>query len=116
MTRVHEDILSRIKEMDKLLTESVLLTESAKNSFKEHAGKVRSNDELMEFYTILVRQKKFVIGYLKDSLHSEFLKNSVYTVVQEMKHAYRVKLSQDEELHRKSEVLAFLNEFEAMEF
>lgn len=111
----NEDLLRKLNELDGLLRESVLLNDAAKEIFRRHAGKTENVGELLAFHSMLSEQKRFVVGYLRDSLRSGAVAESVPMLAEDMRRAYRAKLRKEEEesdASSRSEVLAFLREFE----
>lgn len=112
----NDERIIKARELDALLTESVLLTERAKGSFRYHVARMTTLEELDMFHSILSEQKQYIIGYLKDSLSANSLNGNVSVLTQDMQRTYRIKLRQDEELRRKSELHAFLEDFDKMDF
>lgn len=112
----NDEYAIKSRELDMLLTQSVLLTEQAKESFRSHAARTATPEELNRFRKILSEQKRYIINYLKDSLSADSLNGDASDVMQDMRRTYRIKLRQNEELRRESELHAFLEDFDKMDF
>ncbi len=115
---VNEELLHKMNELDSLLRESVLLSVQSKEVFRRCAGQVKHVDELLVFHQMLTNQKWFIIDYLSESLRKNSLWTDVILLAEDMRLEYRRKLKQEEEKNEqnsKSEVLAFMREFQMME-
>lgn len=89
----------------------------SKEVFRRCARRVKHVDELLVFHQILTDQKRFIIDYLSDSLKKGTLRSEITLLAEDMRLEYRRKLKREEEKNEqnsKSEVLAFMREFEIL--